>query len=119
MTLSELCQTAHSDAVAKGWYETPRSLPELLMLIVSELSEAMEADRKRWISDRDPQDYLDGAYDEKWFADYIKDNLQDEIADFFIRGLDLCGYYKIDIEKFILAKMKYNRTRPKKHGKAY
>ena len=125
MTINQLCLKAHRAAVEKGWYERPRELPELLMLIVSELSEAMEADREgrkciqedvyelglpEYIWDKETIDY---------FRDEIKDTVEDEIADAFIRLADLCGHLNIDIEAHIAAKMAYNETRPRKHGKAY
>ena len=44
-TINDLCKQAHDNAVAKGFYERKRELPELLMLITSELAEAMEAER--------------------------------------------------------------------------
>lgn len=32
----------HANAVSKGWYENPPTFAELLMLVVSEASEALE-----------------------------------------------------------------------------
>ena len=73
-----------------------KSTPTKLMLIVTELGEACEADR---LGD--------------------KENFNEEIADTFIRLCDLCGYLGIDIEKEIEIKMNKNRARPKLHGKKY
>jgi NTP pyrophosphatase (non-canonical NTP hydrolase) len=53
------------------------------------------------------------------FERSIKDTFEDEIADVFIRLGDMCGGLNIDIEKHIEAKMKYNKTREKLHGKKY
>ena len=36
-----------------------------------------------------------------------------------IRIADLCGYLNIDLESHIKAKMRYNESRPYKHGKEY
>lgn len=44
--INELIQKAHSDAVSNGWWDEPRNTGELLMLIVSECGEALEAHRK-------------------------------------------------------------------------
>jgi len=66
------------------------------MLIVSELAEAMEADRHG-----------------------DKDNFNEEIADTLIRLCDLCGGLKIDIVKVTLDKMRKNAKRPRLHGKRY
>lgn len=47
MDLKELVEEAYGTAVEKGWYENgPRPIPELLMLTVSELSEALEEYRR-------------------------------------------------------------------------
>lgn len=123
MTINELCKKAHAAALAKGWYERKRELPELLMLTVSELAEAMEADRHAaWAETTDAHFYVDKLNDatmRNGFEISVKDTVQDEIADAFIRLADLCGFYDIDIESFIEAKMQYNETRPPKHGKKY
>ena len=43
MTLNDLVQQSHELACTKGWYEgPPRGIPELLCLIHSEVSEALE-----------------------------------------------------------------------------
>ena len=93
-SLNELAQICHSIAVEKGFWEKERNIGEALMLIVTELAEAMEAHR---IQD--------------------KENFKEEIADSFIRLLDLCGGLNIDIEAEIEKKSNKNKTRPYKHGK--
>lgn len=40
--LNELAAVVHENAVAHGWWEQERELPEILMLCVSELAEALE-----------------------------------------------------------------------------
>ena len=39
-----------------------------------------------------------------------------EVADAFIRILDLAGAHKIDLEHIIELKHEYNKTRPHRHG---
>lgn len=39
-----------------------------------------------------------------------------ELADLAIRLFHLCGYYGIDLEAMIELKMRYNETRPYRHG---
>jgi NTP pyrophosphatase (non-canonical NTP hydrolase) len=46
MTIKELCKKAHKTACEKGFWEEDRNKAELLMLIVSEISEALEALRE-------------------------------------------------------------------------
>jgi NTP pyrophosphatase (non-canonical NTP hydrolase) len=96
MEIKAFCKEAHEIAMQKGFWKEPRAVSELLMLIVSELGEACEADRK-----------------EDW------NNLKEEIADTFIRLGDMCEALDIDIESEIRKKMDYNKTRPMKHGKRY
>jgi len=93
-TLNELAELCHGIAVEKGFWDQERNIGEALMLIVTELAEAMEAHR-----------HQDDA------------NFKEELADTFIRLLDLCGGLKIDIEKEISKKSLHNKTRPYKHGK--
>lgn len=93
-SLNELCEICHSIAVSKGFWEKERNTGEALMLIVTELAEAMEAHRI--------QDHA---------------NFREEIADSFIRLMDLCGGMKIDIEAEIEKKANKNKNRPYKHGK--
>ena len=96
LTLDELSKESHQIAVEKGFWDKERPIVELLMLCVTELSEACEADRHG-----------------------DEDNFKEEIADTFIRLFDLCGALEIDIEHEIKKKMEVNKTRPYKHGKRY
>ena len=93
-SLNELSQICHAVAVSKGFWEGERNRGEILMLVVTELAEAMEAYRRK-----------------------EDENFREEIADAFIRLLDLCGGLKIDIEQEIQKKASKNLTRPYKHGK--
>jgi NTP pyrophosphatase (non-canonical NTP hydrolase) len=120
-TLNKLRDEIHEYAINKGFWDNQRETGTLLMLCVSELAEAMEADRKDRYADlelieKDKEDFIDF----KWsFENSIKDTFEDELADTIIRILDLCGAKGIDIEKHIELKMKYNATRERMHGKKY
>lgn len=78
-----------------------RNTGELLMLMVSELAEAMEAFRKDKMDDHLPQ--YKGVYV--------------EVADALIRILDYAGAHEIPLGEIVRAKLEYNKTRPYKHGK--
>lgn len=119
--LNELARQFHERAKAKGFWDEERETGTLLMLIVSELSEALEADRKNKHANMPFLNFDVDAGDsfEDAFKKNIKDTFEDEIADVAIRLLDLVGKMGIDIEKHISLKMQYNATRPYKHGKAY
>jgi NTP pyrophosphatase (non-canonical NTP hydrolase) len=124
MNLKELSKHFHERAKAKGFWDEKREIGTLLMLIVSELSEALEADRKSRHADfkafyarrDDRANWTDFESD---FQELIKDTFEDEIADTFIRLFDLVGHLGIDIDRHIKLKMMYNQTREHKHGKAY
>lgn len=94
--LNEYSTLCHRIARQKGFWDRPRNTAEMLMLTVSELAEALEADRK---------------------AD--RAGFREEIADTFIRLFDLCGGMKINIETEIEKKRIKNEARPYKHGKKY
>ena len=144
MTLNEIIKQSHDNAVKKGFYDCPncdgkgikgsfecpfcngsgksqKNIGELLMLVVSELGEALEAHRSGTYPLYEMfQSAIDGGLDFKLaLQDHIKDTFHDELADAVIRICDMCGYLNIDLEKHIELKMRYNETREYKHGKAY
>lgn len=110
MKIRRMCKEAHQTAVEKGWWDNPRSVPELLCLVHSELSEALEDHRKDPLLDK-TIDFVYGDGEEPKPVGFPI-----EIADAFIRLGDLCEYYGIDIEAAIKIKMAYNKTRPHRHG---
>lgn len=105
----------------KGFDVSKENKGQTLMLIVSELAEALEADRKNKQADVDlfQLRIRQGVDFNTAFETYIKDSFQDEIADAIIRLFDLVGALNIDIEWHVEQKMKYNSSRKFKHGKAY
>ena len=94
--LKELIEKSQQVANLKGFKVDWDNAPTYLMLIVTELSEAME----QW---RDDQ----------------KEGFKEEIADAFIRLFHLVGDLRLKEEMItsILDKLKYNETRPYKHGR--
>lgn len=95
-------------------------IPTALMLVVSELTEAMECDRHYKFCQQIPSvRRMDDLNDEQFklqFEEQVKDTFQDEIADAFLRLMHLCGALNIDIEQFIKLKARYNAMREFKHG---
>lgn len=105
---------------AKGFWDDDRNIGELLMLITSELAEALEADRK--FKSAKLHHFYQALTNDNFievFSKHIKDTFEDEIADAVIRLLDLCGGLGIDIETHINLKLQYNQSRGQKHGKKY
>ena len=183
INLNEIAIKAHENAKAKGFYDREQNIGERMMLVVSELGEALEAHRKRRTSNlelfqklQETQSFVSA------FEECVKDTIGDELADAVIRLCDFCGYkgitislnpemtepisnfnfgesllcatkylydiyfaidivstkilssrielifglffsiakmMDIDLPTHITLKMKYNETRPAKHGKEY
>lgn len=100
-TLNRYAKDCHQRAVAKGFWDEFHSVGHYLMLVVSELSEAVEADRiGKWAKlDPDTIDTLQriaGAPYTQEFLREVKDRVEDEIADAVIRMLDLLGWMTKD-----------------------
>ena len=121
--MNELAREIHENAIAHGWWDgQERKLPEILMLTVSELAEALEEYR-----DGAPLFYCD-AYDENICGNCMSqrgacvqgnrkpEGIAVELADAIIRILDYCGKAEINIESVIRLKHEYNKTRPYRHG---
>ena len=116
MELTRLAKEIYNRNVEKGFWDHERNIGEMLMLVVSELGEAMEALRKgKMAPEREPG----LAYDKDWFAANIKDTFEDEVADALIRILDMCGGLGINIDYHVKAKLEYNATRERLHGKKF
>lgn len=130
--LNDLSREIHRNAVAHGFYDGERSVmstasaadadvlrhaffAQRIALLISEATEAMEADRKdMWCCGLDGSENSTAIFERD-----VKDTVEDELADVLIRLLDTCGRYGIDIGEHVRLKMAYNAHRPKMHGKAY
>lgn len=103
--ISETARTCHGIARDHGFWDVEKTSPILsreiglrLMLIVSEVAEALE-----WIRQRD--------------EDCIQYEFAEEMADIVIRVFDLCEAYQIDIGSQLRSKMLKNIDRDEMHGK--
>ena len=182
--LNELAHKIHESNKLSGFDVAQDNIGQSLMLIVGEISEAMDAHQcGRFTKVEDLEYCRDAVGDalEYYFEKLIKNTFDDELADIVMRTLDFCAsfgvdideaYYKsvatvpinvgevllkatscvtcqygkimnyntkdyrmlcivlhivetlairhdINLEKHIALKMRYNETRPYKHGKRY
>lgn len=184
--LQEWARRIHKNACAHGWHEESKSDAHWLCMVMTEVAEAVEADRKGQRANTQAMKETlrvqsEGhGLTEQWYRDwfptyfneYIKGSLEEEFADICIRIMDfayekhgekmrwwdyvtkvnekysfteaayyfLSGVlnsgtmnlsesiefmyewakrYDIDLDFHIEVKMRYNESRPYKHGKAY
>lgn len=104
LTIHDVQIEANETATLKGWHDEERTIPELLCLVHSELSEALE-------------DYRNGfPIQEIRIVSGKPEGLPIELADAVIRIADMCGAYGIDLAEAIMTKLEYNRTRDYRHG---
>lgn len=104
MNLNEWRDRAYKTACEHGWHEEDLSNEHCLCLVISELMEAVEADRKRMHAFRTPfEDFICRFTKEPEhtykvaFDEYIKDSVEDELSDAVIRLLDLAGLRQYDL----------------------
>lgn len=97
-----LVQQCHGAAKAAGWWNdlhtgepVQRNVGELLMLVVSEVAEAMEGHRKGLMDDHLPN----------------RPMIEVELADAVIRIADMAGALGLDLGGAIADKLAYNAAR--------
>lgn len=91
----------HETAKQKGWWDTDRNNGEMIALMHSELSEALEG-------------YREGNPESKKIPGFT--SAEEEFADCIIRIFDTCAASGFNIGAAIEAKIAYNVNRPYKHG---
>lgn len=125
MTISEIVDRAHQNAVEHGFWENPPEFGTAIALIHSELSEALEemraGNRIRPGAPVPMLYYSGGGYVASAPTKCCTkpEGVAIELADAVIRIADLCGYMGIDLESAIALKMEHNEGRPFKHGKLF
>ena len=94
--LNALKDRAYKTAVEHGFHEEVKPNVYYLGLVMSEMGEAINADRKGWHANSFlfENDENEGFAFAENFKKRIKDSLEDEIADVVIRLLDFAGLKK-------------------------
>lgn len=105
IAVNSLVDKCHGAAKEAGWWIDPKTGESItsnpycfsnkLMLTVSELSEAMEGDRKNLMDDKLPHRTMREV----------------ELADAVIRIFDLAGAYGMDLGGAVSEKLAFNSTR--------
>lgn len=110
--LNALSEMIHARNVEAGWWtdintgqdlrgkdelgRDRRNVPELLCLVHSEVSEAMEGYRKNRMDDKLTSRTM----------------FEVELADVFIRIFDIAGAHNLDLSGAVFEKLTFNKTRP-------
>ena len=108
-TMQEWQNYIFSWAAAKGWHDPERQFGDWTSLFHTELSEAYEDYRNHR--------RLNEVYFETDTSGVMKPcGIPVEMADIVIRIMHFCATYGISLNEMISMKMKYNETRPYRHG---
>lgn len=95
--LMKLVNRVHDNAVRHGWHEEKLSADHWLMMIITEVCEMIEADRKgkhankEWFIQRMKESGADDKDFIYTFKASIKDSVEDELSDICIRIMDMAG----------------------------
>lgn len=97
--LTRYAEELHERSKVAGFWEKDHSDRYCICLVVGELMEAVEADRKGKRANYNSMvsDYYDSDF-KIAFEDCIKDSFEDELADTVIRLLDLAGKHYLRVE---------------------
>lgn len=104
MNITEWAKEIHENAVKHGWWENKRSTGEIIALIHSELSEALEEAR-----DNRPMMYVLGPNGDEictpcYFGGRKPEGVAVELADAVIRLLDLAAHVGMPLQNYDTAR---------------
>ena len=87
--LAKLQQRIWDVATAHGWHEKPISTAQYCGLVMTEMAEAIEADRngRRFKMTSAPPEHP--QWFQGWYQEWVKGTIEEEFADVVIRVLDM------------------------------
>ena len=107
--LRDIQRAVWRTAEEHGWHKDNDNIPVKLVMIHSEVSEALEEYRNT-PPECEVSDLYYNALSDK------PEGFGVELADVVIRVLDLAEMMGMDLTEIILTKMEYNESRPYRHG---
>ena len=119
MNINEIATEIHQNAKDHGWWDEERNGAEVIALCHSELSEALEEMRSgkplAYVN------YPNGVIvtDPDLYKSHKPEGVATELVDCIIRILDYLAYKNVDVEKLLMLKHNYNKSRPYRHGKQF
>lgn len=117
-SLKEMAAEVHENNIAHGWFNEERSFGDMIALLHSEASEALEAYREWGLTDMTESAGRRKALYDPSTGEHVNkpEGVGSEYADVLIRLLDDAYRNGIDLEAEYERKMRYNRLRPWQHG---
>lgn len=117
--LNKLSKEIYEANKAKGFHYEKHSVEHMMCLVISELMEAVEADRKDIHADLESfEQFMSGVKDKHYdkmysecFKQLIKDSVSDELADAVIRLLDTAGALGLALYSFSKDSCDYGTTK--------
>lgn len=111
MNITEWAKEIHENAVKHGWWDTKRSTGEVIALIHSELSEALEEAR-----DNRPMMYVLGPNGEEictpcYFNGRKPEGVAVELADAVIRVLDMAEHVGMPLRDYDAVRQEWESVR--------
>lgn len=101
--INKWVKKAYDNAIKHGWHEEEKSNAHWLMMVCTEVAEAIQADRKGNYMDELDKEGLKtvlvndncGSLFNKYYSDTIEGKVESELADICIRVFDLMGVCNI------------------------